>query len=408
MEKKTHYINLSEETAARIAEDRSKHRENPYACRDENIIRRDPSHDVANLHRPAFVRDIEKIMNVPYYNRYSDKTQVFSLVRNDDISRRALHVQYVARIARNIGRLLGLNTDLIEAIALGHDIGHTPFGHAGERALSSIYHEHTGRYFNHNVHSVRVLDDICCQNLSLQTLDGIICHNGEMELKEYRPRTDRLSFDGFDAMKEACYTDQNEIKKLIPCTLEGCVVRVSDIIAYIGKDRQDAEKLKLFEEPPSYSQEKIGTTNAEIINNMIVNIVENSYGKPYLKMDDDYFYEFTMAKKENYSLIYGNEKTEAAFKEDIEPMFKELYDALLVQAKDMDPDSVFVRHHVNYIENITKYVHVEHKAYRDNQPDDMVTDYIAGMTDDYFIDLYMYLFPQSGHKVRYKGYFDCI
>ena len=135
------------------------------------------------MQRPAYVRDIEKIMNVPYYNRYSYKTQVFSLVRNDDISRRALHVQYVSRIARNIGRLLGLNIDLIEAIALGHDIGHTPFGHAGERALSKLYHEHTGRYFNHNVHSVRVLDNICCQNLSLQTLDGIICHNGEMEMK---------------------------------------------------------------------------------------------------------------------------------------------------------------------------------------------------------------------------------
>ncbi len=404
--KTTHYINLSDETAARIERDRREGRTNPYACKDEDIIRRDTDHDAANIHRPAFVRDIEKIMNVPYYNRYSDKTQVFSLVRNDDISRRAFHVQYVSRIARNIGRLLGLNTDLIEAIALGHDIGHTPFGHAGERALSAIYHEHTGRYFNHNVHSVRVLDDICCQNLSLQTLDGIICHNGEMELKEYRPRADCLTFPEFDAVKEECYEDQGTIKKLIPCTLEGCVVRVSDIIAYIGKDRQDAEKLKLFDETPAYSQEKIGTTNAEIINNMIVNIAENSYGKPFLNMDDDYFEEFTMAKKENYSHIYGNEKTEAAFKSDIEPMFEELYDALLVQAKRMDPDSVFVRHHVEYIEKITKYVHVEHKPYRENMPDDMVADYIAGMTDDYFIDLHAYLFPKSEHKVRYRGYFD--
>ncbi len=406
MKNSTHYMNLSDETAHRIENDRLNHIENPYACQDGAIIRRDPSHDIANLHRPAFVRDIEKIMNVPYYNRYSDKTQVFSLVRNDDISRRALHVQYVSRIARNIGRLLGLNTDLIEAIALGHDIGHTPFGHAGERALSKIYQSRTGRLFNHNVHSVRVLDDICCQNLSLQTLDGIICHNGEMELKEYRPRTDRLTFPEFDIMKENCYTDPDAIKKLIPCTMEGCVVRISDIIAYIGKDRQDAEKLKLFDEAPVYSQEKIGTTNAEIINNMIVNIVENSYGKPYLAMDDDFFDEFTMAKKENYSHIYGNEKTEAAFKQDIEPMFKDLYEELLMQAEEMRPDSVFVRHHIAYIEKITKYVHVSHGDYRDNSPDDMVTDYIAGMTDDYFIDLHAYLFPDSKHRSIYKGYFD--
>lgn len=405
MEKKSNYINLSREISERIEQDRRDHWTNPYACSDGEIIRRHPSHDVANLQRPAYVRDIEKIMNVPYYNRYSDKTQVFSLVRNDDISRRALHVQYVSRISRNLGRLLGLNTDLIEAIALGHDIGHTPFGHAGERALSGLYHSHTGRYFNHNVHSVRVLDDICCQNLSLQTLDGIICHNGEMEMKEYRPRRERLDFPGFDEMKEECYEDPSAIARLVPCTLEGCVVRISDIIAYIGKDRQDAERLKLFDEDPEFSKKKIGSHNAEIINNMIVNIVENSYGKPYLKMDDDYFEEFSLAKKENYSHIYGNAKTEASFKETIEPMFADLYEELLDQAKKKDPDSLFMRHHVQYIEKITKYVHIPHRDYRDNTPDDMVADYIAGMTDDYFIDLHAYLFPDSRYKVEYKGYF---
>ncbi|MCR5747714.1 MAG: HD domain-containing protein [Lachnospiraceae bacterium] len=398
-------MNIPEELSAYIEEDRRNHKINPYAFKDEDIVRRDMGHDRANLQRPAFVRDVEKIMNVPFYNRYSDKTQVFSLVRNDDISRRALHVQFVSRTARNIGRLLNLNLDLIEAMALGHDIGHTPFGHAGERALSEIYHKRTGRYFNHNVHSVRVLDDICCQNLSLQTLDGIICHNGEMEMKEYRPRKDRKTFAEFDEMKESCYTDRNAVKSLIPFTLEGCVVRISDIIAYIGKDRQDAERLGLFDESPVYSQKKIGTTNAEIINNLIVNIVTNSYGKPYLCMDEDYFEELRSAKKENYSLIYGNERTEALFKENIEPMFSELYDELISEAEKMDPDSVIVRHHINYIENITKYVRVSHKAYRDNSPDDMVMDYIASMTDDYFIDLHRHLFPGSRHKVSYRDYF---
>ena len=99
-------------------------------------------------------------MYVPAYNRYNDKTQVFSFMHNDDISRRGLHVQYVSKIARNIGGLLGLNTSLIEAMALGHDIGHTPFGHVGEADLNKVYNKHTGRFFNHNVHSVRVLDGI--------------------------------------------------------------------------------------------------------------------------------------------------------------------------------------------------------------------------------------------------------
>ncbi len=389
----------------RIREDREAHRENPYACRDCDVIRRDMGHDRANLWRPAYVRDTEKIMNVPFYNRYSDKTQVFSLFKNDDISRRALHVQFVSRIARNIGRLLNLNTDLIEAMALGHDIGHTPFGHAGERALSELYHKHTGRYFNHNVHSVRVLDDICGLNLSLQTLDGIICHNGEMEMKEYRPAAYK-DFETFDKKKEECYKDKAAIKRLIPATLEGCVVRVSDIIAYIGKDRQDAEKLGIFEEEPSYSQKTIGTTNAEIINNMIVNIVENSYGKDCLNMEEEYFEEFSRAKKENYRLIYGNEKTEKDFKAVIEPMFEEMFEKLLEDAVSMNEETVFYRHHVRYIKEITKYSRTLRKPYEENSPEDMVTDFIAGMTDDYFIDCYDHMFPESGRKAVYRGYFD--
>lgn len=132
--------------AKTVLEDRKDHRENPYAFSDADIVRRAPAHDIANLWRPAFVRDIEKILHNPYYNRYSDKTQVLSAYQNDDISRRALHVQLVARIARNIGRMLGLNEDLIEAISLGHDIGHTPFGHAGERFLNELYHAHTAGF----------------------------------------------------------------------------------------------------------------------------------------------------------------------------------------------------------------------------------------------------------------------
>ena len=151
------YHKLSQELQEQIINDRRENRKNPYAFQDENVVRRNMDRDKANLWRPAFVRDIEKIMNIPYYNRYGDKTQVFSFVKNDDITRRSLHVQYVSRIARNIGRVLGLNLDLIEAIALGHDIGHTPFGHAGERMLKKLYHSHTGRYFNHNVHSVRTM-----------------------------------------------------------------------------------------------------------------------------------------------------------------------------------------------------------------------------------------------------------
>ena len=133
------YNSLSLELQQRIIEDEANGVKNPFAFCDLNALRREMDHDVANLWRPAFIRDTEKVLHCPYYVRYMDKTQVFSFVKNDDVSRRALHVQLVSRIARNLGRMLKLNCDLIEAQALGHDIGHTPFGHTGERFLNEIF-----------------------------------------------------------------------------------------------------------------------------------------------------------------------------------------------------------------------------------------------------------------------------
>ncbi len=395
------YIQLSKELQDRIQEDRRNYWQNPYACPNENVVRRKESHE--HIWRPAFVKDCEKIMHMPLYNRYADKTQVFSLYKNDDISRRSSHVQLVSRIARNIGNMLGLNTDLIEAISLGHDIGHTPFGHAGERKLNEIYNAHTGRYFNHNVHSVRALDKIYQLNLSLQTLDGIVCHNGEMELEEYRPQP-YSDFETFDEKINASYAEKGADRKLIPATLEACVMRVSDIIAYLGKDRQDAEKLGLFDTKPAYANGAIGTQNAEIINNMIVNIVENSYGKDYIKMDKEYFDAFSAAKKENYELIYGNHKIDSVYKEVINPMMEALYERLLMDAKNHNRDSILYKHHIDYVQ---KYIGYYSKVkYEENKPDDIVMDFIASMTDDYFVELYKYLFPDGKYDVKYVGYFE--
>ena len=400
------YNNLSTKLQEKINYDRENHWTNPYAFRNENVLRRDMTHDKANLHRPAFVRDCEKIMHLPLYNRYADKTQVFSLYKNDDISRRSQHVHFVSRIARNIGSLLGLNLDLIESISLGHDLGHTPFGHAGERKLNELYKANTGRYFNHNVHSVRTLDKIYHMNISLQTLDGILCHNGEMEQQEYRP-TKYSDFVQFDNKMYKCYVEEKADRKLIPGTLEACVMRVSDIIAYLGKDRQDAEKLGLFDTTPAYRGGKLGVNNAEIINNMIVNIVENSYGKDCIKMDEDVFNALSQGKQENYDVIYKNPKIETVYNESINPMMEEIYEKLLCDAKSHNKKSVLYKHHINciqdYIGRYTKGI-----VYEENEPDDIVVDFIASMTDDYFVDLYKYLFPEGKYEVKYIGYFDNI
>ena len=396
------YETLSPELTNRIEADRAGRCRPAVGFDDRNILRRKETvSDRATIWRPAFVHDIDKIIHCPYYNRYSDKTQVFSLTKNDDITRRSLHVQLVSRIARTIGSVLGLNLDLIEAIALGHDLGHTPFAHSGEVYLDKLYFEHAGRHFNHSVHSVRVLDGIFPLNMSLQVLDGIACHNGEIELPKYIPARDR-TFEEFDRMIEMCYLDSAQVRRLMPATLEGAVMRISDIIAYLGKDRQDAARMKLVEED-TYSHTVIGSINAEIINNLVVNIIENSYGKPYIAMDEAHFEALKTAKRENYHRIYESAATRARLDTTAQPMMGEIYDQMLedlIQGKKYSP---IFRHHIDYV-NRTRY-HRE-VPYEASEPNQIVVDYIASMTDDYFIDLHHHLFPDSPYKVEYTGYFE--
>lgn len=396
------YESLSPELTERILREKELGACPKAAFDDRNILRRRLSEsDRATLWRPAFVHDIDKILHCPYYNRYSDKTQVFSLIKNDDVSRRSLHVQLVSRIARMIGRVLGLNLDLIEAIALGHDIGHPPFAHSGETYLDELYFRHAGRHFSHSIHSVRVLDGIFPTNISLQVLDGIACHNGEIELGEYQPASLR-SFAEFDAMVEKCYLDAGYVRRLMPSTMEGAVVRISDIIAYLGKDRQDAARIKLVEED-AYARTAIGSINAEIINNLVVNVIENSYGTPYIRMDKAHFEALRTAKRENYALIYENAASLARLATTVKPMMAQVYDQMLEDLRRGRKTSPVFTHHINYV-NRTHYVRPT--PYEHSEPNQIVVDYIASMTDDYLIDLHHFLFPNSPYRAEYVGYFD--
>lgn len=181
-------------------------------------------------------------------------------------------------------------------------------------------------------------------------------------------------------------------------------MRVSDIIAYLGKDRQDAVKLHIIDGEKQFDGGRIGTSNAEIINNMIVNIVENSYGKPYLQMDEDYFRAFSKGKQENYTMIYGNKAVDRIYQDTIQPMMESIYKKLLKDAKEHNRNSVLYTHHIDYIHKLTQYYSGDRK-YEENEPNLIVVDYISGMTDDYFVDLYKHLFPDGKYVVEYKGYF---
>ena len=398
-----HYRSLSPQLQQRILEDRAHGVRSSARCSDQSAMRRNPDRDAPTLWRPAFVRDIEKILHLPAYNRYADKTQVFSFTHNDDITRRALHVQLVSRIARNIGAVLGLNLDLIEAIALGHDLGHTPFGHAGERFLNELTQEKSGRLFRHNIQSVRVLDNMYARNVSMQTLDGILCHNGELEGRHYAPKPLR-GLDDYDDKVRSCQCDERAADALVPSTLEGCLVRVCDIVAYLGKDRQDAAKAHVLDGMDVFDRGDMGRENAEIINNLTVSIIEHSYGRDCIEMDDEIFSELQRAKRQNYQYIYRSSKVEQLYSESIRPMMRELYDELYRQAADRDRSSVLWRHHIEHInEQRTHYTDADYAL---EDPHQIVTDYIASMTDDYFIALHRHLFPKSPYKIKYKSYFD--
>ena len=238
-----------------------------------------------NDYRQPFSVDVDRILHSMAYTRYIDKTQVFYLTRNDHITHRVLHVQLVSKIARTIGRFLGLNEDLIEAIALGHDIGHTPFGHDGEQFLSDLCRSSNIGYFHHNLQSVQFLDRVERKgvgwNLCLQTLDGILCHDGEAHNRALSP-VEGKTFQTLEKQMAEKKVDPDA--KLLPMTLEGCVVRMADTISYIGRDIEDAIRLGYIarSDLPRESVAELGDTNGTIVYTLVTDIIENSSGRPWV------------------------------------------------------------------------------------------------------------------------------
>jgi dGTPase len=226
------YSNDSIELIKKSLSQRETGRFSSQACVNSLGVRRRDEELLQKGYRQAFSIDVDRILYSHAYSRYIDKTQVFYLIKNDHITHRVLHVQLVSKIARTIGRFLGLNEDLIEAIALGHDIGHAPFGHDGERFLSELCEQHDIGFFQHNVQSVQFMEHVERKgkgwNLCLQTLDGILCHDGEIHEETLQPEKGK-SFEILD--NSLISKKNNPAKPLIPMTLEGCVVRMADTIS---------------------------------------------------------------------------------------------------------------------------------------------------------------------------------
>lgn len=363
---------------------------NSLACKNEEAIYFKVSE---NDFRTPFSRDVDRILYSLSFQRYMDKTQVFSFKENDHLTKRMIHVLYVSKIARTIGRALGLNEDLIEAGALGHDLGHTPFGHVGEAILNEISLRAGCGYFNHNVHSVRLLMNIenygNGKNITLQTLDAILCHNGELVMGKYEPKWNKTK-DDFLRDYERTYKDKNTSLQLIPMTLEGCVVRISDLIAYLGRDIDDAIRMKLltWEDVPNNITSVLGKSNKEIVNSIVTDVINNSLGKNYIKLSNEVFEAIKNLKDFNYKNIYYKAYTEEE-KENLKVMLNTLYNAYINDLNNNNEESNIIK---SYLDNMSD----EYK--NNNSKERIVIDYIAGMTDDYTLKEYNKILKSMHNK----------
>ncbi len=351
----------------------------PLATRNAQGIRRVPDERHDSSYRQAFSVDVDRILHSLAYARYIDKTQVFYLVRNDHITHRVLHVQLVSKIARTIGRFLGLNEDLIEGIALGHDIGHTPFGHDGERFLSEICQNNGIGPFHHNLQSVQFLEKVERKgkgwNLCLQTIDGVLCHDGEMHSERLLPVTGK-TFAELDQQIAAKRTDPQTA--LIPMTLEGCLVRVADTVSYVGRDIEDAIRLGLVQRSdlPRHAVGVLGDTNGTIVYNLVTDIILNSYQKPYIAFSPEVSDALTRLKAFNLEYIYLNPKIKQHTIR-IKELFGLLFEKYLADIQNQRRSSVIFR---QFLKDMTQDYLQQH------QPAEIVRDFISGMTDQYFLD----------------------
>ncbi|MDF1614743.1 deoxyguanosinetriphosphate triphosphohydrolase family protein [Desulfurivibrio dismutans] len=354
----------------------------PLAARSKDGMRR--IEEEREGHRLPFATDTDRVLHSRSYTRYIDKTQVFYLVRNDHITHRVLHVQLVSKIARTVGRFLSLNEDLIEAIALGHDIGHPPFGHDGEKLLAELCREHDLPSFQHNLQSVVFLENIEKRgrglNLTLQVLDGIMCHDGEIHQRQLEPSRSK-TFADFE--REFAAKEQDHRRELLPMTLEGCVVRLADTIAYIGRDIEDAIELGMIEreEIPPACAEVLGNSNGSMVYRLVTDLIASNTTADRGIVNDRIAFSPQIAgalhdlKQFNYQRIYLN----PLIKQGIE-LIGNCYRTMFTRYLD---DLAGNRQESPIFKDFLAQLAPRYRARSAEAA--VVRDFIAGMTDDYFL-----------------------
>mgnify|MGYP001082143670 CR=1 FL=1 len=356
----------------------------PFATKNADARRK-----IALVHplRGAFARDRDHILYSGAFRRYIGKTQVIYNAASFDeqLANRSIHTLQVSQIARSIGKVLRLNLDLIEAIALGHDLGHAPFGHDGERFLQEICRQNRLGIFHHNLQSLRVADQLSDanrgMNLTFQVRDGIISHDGEVNEVVVRPDKCKKEedIDNYINCKRS-----GEEAVTFPSTLEGCLVRITDSISYIGQDFEDAVRIGLVKESdlPIRVKERLGDNNSEIINTLVRDIIEQSYGKNEIRFSENIAECVFLLKEFNLQRIYENKLLKRE-REKIRKAFLYLFDYFVQDIKRKKTDSIVFQ---EWIFNRGEDKGAQYlKIY---SPEEVVIDYLASMTDRYFLKAY--------------------
>lgn len=285
--------------------------------------------------RTVFQRDRDRIIHAKAFRRLKHKTQVFIAPLGDHYVTRLTHTLEVSQIARTITRALNLNEDLAEAISLGHDLGHTPFGHAGEEVLNELYH----RGFHHNEQSLRVVDvlenDGQGLNLTWEVRDGIVNH----------------SKSGLNSLQQ----DWGGIG-----TLEGAVCRIADIVAYINHDIDDAVRAGIISEYdlPGAAVKVLGNSNSQRINTMVCDIIKKSWMSPEIAMSPRVLTATDTLRQFLFQRVYHSARKEAASAREV---VRRLYDYFKKQQDKLPPEYLL----------------------HSNEPEQGIVDYVAGMTDQF-------------------------
>ncbi|MDP1835990.1 MAG: HD domain-containing protein [Chlamydiales bacterium] len=337
--------------------------------------------EAPDSYRTPYRRDADRILHSKAYARYVDKTQVVYLVANDHISHRSLHVQLVSSLSRGIAEVLQLNLPLVEAIALGHDVGHPPFGHEGEGYLSKISQQLGQGFFAHPWQSCRLLSLIEPLNLGLAVYDGILCHDAGLASNVITPRWNK-SWD--DHRTDLALRLRDPEANIIPGTLEGCLVKICDTISYLSRDLEDAISLNIITRD-QVPHTLLSNTSQEILRRFAQDIIACSKGQNYVAMSEQMYESVATLRRFNFDFIYFDPRLKSESQK-IQRGYAHLVDFLLDDLKQKGQDSYIWK---DFLHN------KESEYFADAPPERQVIDYVAGMTDGFFLRTLQKIFVPS-------------